>query len=414
MATLKAEWLAERNARVGAPPWPVAVANLRTPLAPGGAVRAAAQRARARACWPAPSCRSSASTRAGRRRRSRGARSRERARAAVASGARRSRRLPTSAPTRAAPATRRSDVDPAPAIRRRPRPAGRLDRLRRLLHRTPGAPHRRGAAGPAARRRPHAAGRERRLLRAHDAVGGHDRQGAPRGPRDRRRARAARLAAGLPIVFVEPSCQAMVCDDWRAAAARRRRRRRRGRRGALRRSALSPTPRRPAGCAFAPAEAPWSTPTATSAPCSASSDTLRALRCVPEPRAAGARRRLLRHVGRVRLSQGALRAQRAASPSGPCCRRCARPAPRSPLLATGTSCRSQIGDLADRPARHPLELLAERLLDLTSGLTTRPRGVRRGPPFCGGAPGARAHTLYAGSIGRRRSVEGGRGRRLRH
>jgi Fe-S oxidoreductase len=33
------------------------------------------------------------------------------------------------------------------------------------------------------------------------------------------------------------------------------------------------------------------------------------------------------------------------------------------LLATGTSCRSQIADLADRPARHPLELLAERLLD---------------------------------------------------
>jgi Fe-S oxidoreductase len=32
------------------------------------------------------------------------------------------------------------------------------------------------------------------------------------------------------------------------------------------------------------------------------------------------------------------------------------------LLATGTSCRSQIADLADRPARHPLELLAERLL----------------------------------------------------
>jgi hypothetical protein len=31
------------------------------------------------------------------------------------------------------------------------------------------------------------------------------------------------------------------------------------------------------------------------------------------------------------------------------------------LLATGTSCRSQIGDLAARRARHPLELLAERL-----------------------------------------------------
>jgi Fe-S oxidoreductase len=31
------------------------------------------------------------------------------------------------------------------------------------------------------------------------------------------------------------------------------------------------------------------------------------------------------------------------------------------VLATGTSCRSQIGDLAARPARHPLEFLAERL-----------------------------------------------------
>ena len=29
--------------------------------------------------------------------------------------------------------------------------------------------------------------------------------------------------------------------------------------------------------------------------------------------------------------------------------------------ATGTSCRAQIGDLAARPARHPLEFLAERL-----------------------------------------------------
>jgi hypothetical protein len=32
------------------------------------------------------------------------------------------------------------------------------------------------------------------------------------------------------------------------------------------------------------------------------------------------------------------------------------------VLATGTSCRSQIGDLAARRARHPLEFLAGRLL----------------------------------------------------
>ncbi len=35
--------------------------------------------------------------------------------------------------------------------------------------------------------------------------------------------------------------------------------------------------------------------------------------------------------------------------------------PQTAVLATGTSCRSQIGDLAGRPAVHPLELLAERL-----------------------------------------------------
>ena len=36
-------------------------------------------------------------------------------------------------------------------------------------------------------------------------------------------------------------------------------------------------------------------------------------------------------------------------------------APETAVLATGTSCRSQIGDLAGRPAVHPLEFLAGRL-----------------------------------------------------
>jgi len=38
-----------------------------------------------------------------------------------------------------------------------------------------------------------------------------------------------------------------------------------------------------------------------------------------------------------------------------------RAAGDDPVLATGTSCRAQIGDLAGRPALHPAELLAERL-----------------------------------------------------
>jgi Fe-S oxidoreductase len=32
------------------------------------------------------------------------------------------------------------------------------------------------------------------------------------------------------------------------------------------------------------------------------------------------------------------------------------------ILATGTSCRTQIGDLAPRRAQHPLTFLAERLV----------------------------------------------------
>ena len=36
--------------------------------------------------------------------------------------------------------------------------------------------------------------------------------------------------------------------------------------------------------------------------------------------------------------------------------------PETAVLATGTSCRSQVGDLAGRAAVHPLEFLAGRLL----------------------------------------------------
>jgi len=36
--------------------------------------------------------------------------------------------------------------------------------------------------------------------------------------------------------------------------------------------------------------------------------------------------------------------------------------PETAVLATGTSCRTQIGDLGGRAALHPLEFLAARLL----------------------------------------------------
>ena len=89
-------------------------------------------------------------------------------------------------------------------------------------------------------------------------------------------------------------------------------------------------------------------------------DTLRALRCVPELDLAvldagccgmsgvfGYRKE--RYELSVQVAERALLpAVRAADND-------------EAVLATGTSCRSQIGDLAGRPARHPLELLAERL-----------------------------------------------------
>jgi Fe-S oxidoreductase len=38
-------------------------------------------------------------------------------------------------------------------------------------------------------------------------------------------------------------------------------------------------------------------------------------------------------------------------------------APETAVLATGTSCRAQLRDLAGRAAQHPLEFLAQRLVD---------------------------------------------------
>jgi len=89
-------------------------------------------------------------------------------------------------------------------------------------------------------------------------------------------------------------------------------------------------------------------------------DTLRALRCVPdlELRVLDAGccgmsgvfgYRKERYELSVRIAERALLpAVRAAAGD-------------DAVLATGTSCRAQIGDLAGRPARHPLELLADRL-----------------------------------------------------
>ena len=47
------------------------------------------------------------------------------------------------------------------------------------------------------------------------------------------------------------------------------------------------------------------------------------------------------------------------------------------MLATGTSCRTQIGDLGGRAAVHPLEFLAGRLVALTRRARRRAVRVRR-------------------------------------
>ena len=184
---------------------------------------------------------------------------------------------------------------------------------------------------------------------------------ARRAARATARALAPRARAGLPIVFIEPSCQAMVCDDWErllpgdddaaavAAAARSGAgaggRRRRGRPAALSRRRA----------------APWSTPTATSGRCSASTTPLRALRCVPELELTVLDAGCCGMSGVFGYRKERYDAQRADRLAGAAAGACARPAGEVAVLATGTSCRSQIGDLAGRPARHPLEFLAERL-----------------------------------------------------
>ena len=194
---------------------------------------------------------------------------------------------------------------------------------------------------------------ERRLLRPHGALGRADRQGA--AARRERAVTGARAHAGpgVPIVFIEPSCQAMVLRRLVPAAARRRRappwpRRRappglRGRR----------TPR-PARCASRGGGRALVHPHCHERAVFGADDTRAraALRARPRrctcstPVVAACRASSATQAERYELS--------VASPSAPCCRPCARRRPATAVLATGTSCRSQIARSRRPPGRHPL------------------------------------------------------------
>ena len=322
MATLKAEWLAERNARDGAPPLAVAVANLRTlsrlaaPFAP--LVNALGRGPAARALLPL------------------------------------------------------AGVDP-----RRPAPTFARRSFTQRAPRSPVAPpvdlivfadcfieHQEPHVGEALLALLRAAGHTPRVVsagccgRTMLSVGMIDK--ARRAARATAAALEPHAAAGLPVVFVEPSCQAMVCDDWRrllpgdAAAAAV---------AAAARSALGLVADDAAAgrLRFAPGGRAVVHPHCHERAVFGADDTVRALRYVPaldlQVLDAGCcgmsgvfGYRKERYELSVRIAERALLpALRAAGAD-------------AALLATGTSCRSQIADLADRPARHPLELLAERLL----------------------------------------------------
>ncbi len=182
---------------------------------------------------------------------------------------------------------------------------------------------------------------------------------ARRAARLTARALAPQARAGLPIVFIEPSCQAMVCDDWErllpgdddaavvASAAR----------SGL---ALVADAAAAGRLRFAAGGSALVHPHCHERAVFGVEDTVRALRCVPELELTvldagccgmsgifGYRKE--RYELSVRIASRALL---------PAVRGAGR---EVAVLATGTSCRSQIGDLAARPARHPLEFLAERL-----------------------------------------------------
>jgi Fe-S oxidoreductase len=182
---------------------------------------------------------------------------------------------------------------------------------------------------------------------------------ARRAARATARALAPRARAGLPIVFIEPSCQAMVCDDWErllpgdddAAAV-----------AAAARSGLGLVADAAAagGLRFRAGGSALVHPHCHERAVFGIEDTLRALRCVPELELtvldAGCCG--MSGVFGYRKERYDLSVQIASRALLPALRGAAD---EVAVLATGTSCRSQIGDLAARPARHPLEFLAERL-----------------------------------------------------
>ena len=322
MASLKVEWLAEVNARHGVPPLARAVADLRTLCrlaAPAAPLVNVLSRSRvARALMPL------------------------------------------------------AGVDP-----RRPAPAIARRSLTHRAHGRGGGPatpdvivfadcfieHQEPHIGEALLELLRAAGHTPRVVsagccgRTMLSVGMIDK--ARRAARATARSLAPPARAGLPVVFLEPSCQAMVCDDWErllpgdgdavavAAAAR----------SGL---ALVADDAAAGKLRFAGGGRALVHPHCHERAVFGADDTLRALRCIPDLDVCvldagccgmsgvfGYRKE--RYELSVRIAERALLpAVRAAEPG-------------DAVLATGTSCRSQIADLAGRPARHPLELLAERL-----------------------------------------------------
>jgi Fe-S oxidoreductase len=182
---------------------------------------------------------------------------------------------------------------------------------------------------------------------------------ARRAARATARALAPQARAGLPIIFIEPSCQAMVRDDWErllpgdgdavavAVAARS------GLALVADAAAAGRLRFRAGGSALVH-------PHCHERAVFGVEDTLRALRCVPELELtvldAGCCG--MSGVFGFRKEHYDLSVQIASRALLPALRGVSD---EVAVLATGTSCRSQIGDLAARPARHPLEFLAERL-----------------------------------------------------
>ena len=271
---------------------------------------------------------------------------------------------------------------PLPALARRPL-------TRRLAGAPARAPGRRSSStASCSTRSRRSARRWRSLLRAAGVelalvdAGCCGRTALSTGQIDKARAAAAaalaalheRAADGCDLLFIEPSCLSMVCDDWRrllpgdprvAEVARGR-------------APGAGAGRRPgrgrAACASVPAAARCCTATATRRRCRSRRPPERALGAVPgldvEVLDAGccgmsgvfgyeAEHYELSVAMAERVLLPAVRAE----------------GPETAVLATGTSCRAQIHDLAGRPALHPLEFLARapRTPDRPAALARRRR-----------------------------------------